>query len=122
MATIRSFRDLVVWQEAISLAVDVYELTRRFPKEEMFGLTQQIRRASVSVSSNIAEGWGRSNTGDYIRYLCIADGSLREVESQSELSYRLGYLDQEQAARLQERIEGIGRMLHSLRQSLEDHR
>jgi four helix bundle protein len=68
MAPIKSFKDLLVWQESIELGLDVYGVSQGFPKEELFGLTQQVRRAAVSVSSNITEGWGRGSTGDYIRF------------------------------------------------------
>jgi four helix bundle protein len=119
LAAIKSFKDLVVWQESIELGLDVYRVSQGFPKEEVFGLTQQMRRAAVSVSSNIAEGWGRGSTGDYLRFLSIAGGSMREVESQAVLSHRLGYTTQENLKELEERIDAIGRMLHGLRQSLE---
>jgi len=88
---IKSFRDLVVWQKAMDLVEMVYAITRLFPPDERFALTSQLRRASVSVPSNIAEGYGRHSTLDYIRFLQIALGSLNEVQTQLELGCRLGF-------------------------------
>ena len=78
---IKSYRDLVVWQKAMELVTDVYELTKSFPKEELYGLTSQIRRSAVSVPSNIAEGYGRNSTQDYIRFLQIACGLLYKTQT-----------------------------------------
>ena len=88
---IRSFKDLVVWQRAKELAVEVYRLTKCFPRDERFGLTLQLRRAAVSVSSNIAEGHARQGK-EFAYFLSIANGSTAEVESQLLLSVELGYL------------------------------
>ena len=77
----QSYRDLVVWQTAMALAVDCYQLTRNFPRDEMFGLTSQIRRAAASIPANIAEGHGRENTGAFIQHLRIAQGSSKELET-----------------------------------------
>lgn len=93
MSKIESYRDLIVWQKSMSLAQVVYTATRAFPKEDQFGLTNQLRRAVVSVPSNIAEGNGRGTTPDYIRFLQIARGSLFEAQTQIELSLQLGYLN-----------------------------
>jgi four helix bundle protein len=87
---VRSFRDSIAWQKAMDLSTAVYVVTRGFPKEEMFGLTNQLRRASVSVASNIAEGQGRLTTGEFIHFLGMARGSALEVETQLELASRLG--------------------------------
>jgi four helix bundle protein len=78
---IRSYRDLVAWQQAVDLAASVYMLSQRWPREELYGLTSQARRAAVSVSANIAEGYGRDNLGSYLQFLRIAQGSLKELES-----------------------------------------
>lgn len=91
---IESYRDLRVWQKGIDLTERVYELTRGFPSEEKFGLISQLRRAAVSLPSNIAEGWGRNSTGAFIRYLRIAHGSLTEIETQVTIAHRLGYLSE----------------------------
>lgn len=110
----KSFRDLEVWHAGMELAERCYDITRTFPKEELFGLTSQIRRSAVSIPANIAEGWGRDNPGDYSRHLRIANGSLKELETHLELAARLHLVPQEvidPAARLADRL---GRMLRSL--------
>lgn len=89
---IQSFKDLKAWQLAMKVAVGVYEVTKKFPKDEQFGLTNQLRRASVSISSNIAEGFGRNNTKEKDQFYGIAYGSLLEVESQIILAVELGFL------------------------------
>ncbi len=89
----KSFEELVVWQRAIDLAAVVYGLTKAFPRDKIFGLTAQVRRASVSVSSNIAEGQARAGAREFIQFLCIARGSNAEVKSQLVLSRRLGLGD-----------------------------
>jgi len=92
MAGIRNYQDIIAWQKSMDLAAMIYSKTVSFPKDELYGLTQQMRKAAVSVSSNIAEGWGRGTTGDYLRFLRMARGSLCELETQIHLSQRLGYL------------------------------
>jgi four helix bundle protein len=111
---IESYRDLEVWQKAMDLAVDCYRLTESFPSGEKFGLTAQIQRAAVSVPSNIAEGHGRSITREYLHHLAIAHGSLMELETQVQLSVRLGYGDPEAANGVLEKTTECGRMLHGL--------
>lgn len=91
MRAVRSFRDLIVWQRSVELTVAVYELTREFPREEIYGLTSQIRRACVSVASNIAEGHGRNSTGEFRQFLGVARGSNFEVQTQLILSRRLKF-------------------------------
>ena len=93
---IESFRDLVVWQKAMELFVAVHEVTRTFPREERFELTSQLRRAAGGIHANIAEGTGRTHIGDYLRFLSVARGSVREVESHLEAARRLGYLRESQ--------------------------
>lgn len=88
--TVQSFRDLVVWQKSIQMAVAVYRLTEGFPKDETYGLSSQMRRAAVSISSNIAEGHGRLNTGEYRQFLGIARGSNFELQTQIEIARALG--------------------------------
>lgn len=87
----RSFRDLLVWQRAMQLTVAVYQLTQGFPREEQYGLTGQIRRAAVSIPSNIAEGQGRSSAGEFRQFLAIARGSTCEVQTQLELARTLNF-------------------------------
>ena len=91
MRAVRSFRDLLVWQRAVELTVAVYHLTREFPSDERYGLTSQIRRACVSVASNIAEGHGRNSTGEFRQFLGVARGSNFEVQTQLILSRRLQF-------------------------------
>jgi four helix bundle protein len=121
MVPVRSYRDLRVWQEAMDLAETTYRATEHFPDHERYGLVTQLRRAAVSVSSNIAEGNARS-TGDYLRHLLVSSGSLTEMETQFMLSNRLGFLPPEQSKSLLERCDHVGRMLSSLRKSLRARR
>lgn len=114
MGKIESYRDLVVWQKAMFLVREVYAVTRSFPKEEQFGLTNQLRRAVVSIPSNIAEGNGRGTTPDYIRFLQIARGSLFETQTQIELSVDLGFLNESSVAPLRSLTNEIERMLNSI--------
>ena len=86
-----SFRDLVVWQRAIALSTEIYRLTGAFPSPEQFGLSNQLRRASVSIASNIAEGWGRSTRGEYLQFLGHARGSLCELQTQLTIAKALGF-------------------------------
>lgn len=90
-----NFRNLIVWQKAMALVTSVYQATRNFPREETFGLTGQIRRCSVSVPSNIAEGYGRSSDIELIRFLNITVGSLFELQTQLEIARNIGYIDNE---------------------------
>ena len=118
-AEIRSFRDLDVWKDAVALAQVVYEETRQFPDDERFGLTSQLRRASVSIASNVAEGWGRNSRKDYVRFLYVARGSLFEVATQVEIAGRVGLLTPEQAERIQRRGATCGKRLSRLIASLK---
>lgn len=111
---ISDYRDLVAWRKARALVKRIYGATRLFPKDEMYGLTQQIRRASVSVPSNIAEGYGRGSLGDYIRFLQVARGSLFELETQVILANDLEYLTEKQTDSLDEDIQECARILQGL--------
>jgi four helix bundle protein len=115
---VRHFTDLIVWQKAMDLSEQIYGLTESFPRREMFGLSNQIRRASVSVPSNIAEGQGRSSTDDFLRFLYIARGSLQELETQAILSRRLQFLSEEDSQQLNPRIGEVARILNGLIGSL----
>ena len=115
---VRDFEDLLVWQKAVDFIVDIYAETRRFPREEKFGITAQIRDAATSVASNIAEGNGRGTTKDYLRFLATSRGSLYEVRSLLTVSRRLGFLTKERSEVLREEANEIGRMLSGLRSSL----
>lgn len=114
---VRSYRDLRVWQRAMDLAEATYRATESFPEYERYGLVTQLRRAAVSVASNIAEGHARS-LGDYLRHLLIAKGSLAEIETQLVLSARMEFLSHELAESLLQASDQIGRMLGGLRKSL----
>lgn len=118
-APIRSYRDLVVWQLAVNLGLEVYRASSSFPDSERYGLTNQIRRAAVSIASNIAEGYGRGARQEYIRYLRISRGSLFEVETQLEFAFKLEYIKQEAFNQLTEKFSECGRVLAGLLRSLE---
>ena len=111
---IQSYRDLIVWQKAMALVKLVYETTSLFPKQEQFGLTSQLRRSSVSVPSNIAEGSGRGTTLDYVRFLQIARGSLFEAPTQLELAIQLQFTTSETVKELSFLSNEIERMLNSM--------
>lgn len=115
---VRSYRDLIVWQKAMELAEEIYALSRTFPKQELYGLTNQIRRAAVSVPSNIAEGQARQGVAEFKHFLSIAQGSLAEVETQLLLAIRFQYLTPAQAAPALALREEISKMLTSLRAKL----
>ena len=106
-----SFKDLVVWQRAIQLTVVVYSLTASFPVSEQFGLTNQLRRASVSVASNIAEGYGRSTTGEYLQFLGHARGSNCELQTQLIISRALGFGSEESLQQAESLSGEVSRML-----------
>ena len=114
-----SFRSLEVWDRAMELTVEVYSATQAFPKHEIYGVTSQMRRAAASVAANIAEGNGRTHTGDYLRHLSIARGSLAESETFIELSLRLKYLTAEQTSPLVLMHQRVGQMLNRLIQSIK---
>ena len=115
-----SYRDLRVWQLAMQLVVEVYALTRAFPKEEIYGLTSQMRRSAVSVPSNIAEGKGRSTDRDRALFFCHARGSLLELETQILIAQELEYVATLEADRLMANSAQLGRMLNALIQSLKN--
>ena len=115
---IQSYEDLRVWQEGITLCALVYAFTQAFPEEERFGLASQLRRAAVSVPSNIAEGWGRGSRADYVRFLKIARGSLFEVRTQVVISERVGLCRPDASADLLRQTDAVRRMLHGLIRSL----
>lgn len=116
--TVRNYSELVAWQKAMDLVERIYAATKKFPKEELYGLTSQIRRAAVSIPSNIAEGQGRKSTKEFLHHLSIAYGSLREVETQVLIAGRLQYLGQEEINRLLELSAEVGRIINGLSQSL----
>ena len=116
---VNSYRDLVVWQKGMALAKASYFLTRRFPRDEMFSLTSQIRRSASSIPANIAEGNGRQNTKEYIHFLRIAQGSLKELETHLLLAAEVDLCRRDEAQPLLAQSEEIGRMLRALIRSLQ---
>ena len=120
MGAIRSYQDLDAWKLAMRLTRTVYEVTKGFPSDERFGLTSQVRRASVSIPSNVAEGWGRGSTQDYARFLRMARGSLYEVETQLIIARDLGYVDEGSLAGAIEQATEAGRVLAGLTKSIEN--
>ena len=100
MTKISGYKDLIAWRKGMDLVTEMYRVSSLFPREGRFGLTSQIRRAAVSIPSNIAEGYGRPSQTDYVRFLDIARGSANEVETQLLIAVRLGYITQERAARI----------------------
>jgi four helix bundle protein len=115
---LKSYRDLLVWQKAMELAIKSYKLSSQFPGTEIYGLTSQIRRASVSVPCNIAEGYGRSSRKEYLQFLFVAQGSLKELETQAILAHQLSFVSQESTRELLNESETLGKMLGSLIRSL----
>ncbi|CCV14476.1 four helix bundle protein [Mesorhizobium sp. STM 4661] len=111
---INSYKDLIVWQQAMDLAVTTYSLTKAWPKEELYGLTSQIRRSATSIPANIAEGYGRDNRGSYQQFLRIAQGSLKEFETHLQIAERIGLATHDQAHHMLLATEGIGKMLRQL--------
>jgi four helix bundle protein len=114
-----SYRDLKVWQLSMQLAEDCYRLTRTFPREELFGLTSQIRRASSRIPANIAEGYGRGHRGEYIQFLRVAQGSLKELETHLLLSMRVEIARHHAVAPRLAQCDEVGRMLAALIRSLQ---
>jgi four helix bundle protein len=113
-----SFKNLAVWQRAVELSLHVYKLTGTFPDSERFGLTNQMRRAAVSVGSNIAEGYGRSNKGEYILFLGHARGSNSELETQPVIATGLGFGKKEMMNEIEELCSEVGRMLCAVLKTL----
>jgi four helix bundle protein len=115
---LKNYRELIAWQKAMDLVEEIYTATKRFPKEEVYSLTNQVRRASVSIPSNIAEGQGRRSTAEFLHHLSIAHGSLREVETQVFIATRLRYLANANADSLLELCAEVGRLINGLANSL----
>ena len=119
---VKKYQELIAWQKGIALVTEVYKVSANFPHNEMYGLTSQLRRAAISVPSNIAEGQGRASSGEFIQFLCHARGSLYEVETQIIVSTNLGYISTEEADAVIERISELGRILNGLITSLHARR
>ncbi len=117
-SVIKSYKDLVVWQKSMLLTNKIYSLTRNFPEVEKYGLSLQMRRCSVSIPSNIAEGWGRNSNKAFAYFLNVARGSLYELQTQVEIAYNLEYIDcMESTSSL---IDEIGKMIYSLIQKINN--
>ena len=119
MATVRNYRELIVWQKAMDLVELVYQATKQFPKEELYGLTSQVRRSAVSIPSNIAEGQARKSTAEFLNFLSIANGSRAEMETQILLAQRLKYVTNETAQLILNLSEEVNRLLNGLMNSLK---
>ena len=119
---VQHYKELRVWQKSIDLVELIYTITRCFPREEQYCLTKQIRRAAVSVPSNIAEGQGRSTPGEFRQFLGTARGSLYEVETQMHIAVRLGYVNEKGATETFTMISDLSRMLHGLITALPESR
>jgi four helix bundle protein len=118
----KGFRELRVWQQGIALVTEIYQITEKFPSRETYGLTSQVRRAAVSVPSNIAEGHVREHIKEYLNHLSMAQASLAEVETQIEIEIRLKHIATDQAKALLERSASLARQLHALRKALKGPR
>ena len=115
---VKTYQELIVWQRSMDLIEAVYQISRDFPREEIYGLTSQIRRAAVSIASNIAEGQGRRTTLDFLRHLSIAYGSLLETETQLLIAQRLKYVAQRRVTETMKQTAEVGRLLNGLMASL----
>ena len=116
---LRDYTELVAWQKAMDFVEAVYQASKTFPKDELFGLTSQVRRAAVSIPSNIAEGQSRRSSREFLQFLSIARGSLSEVETQLVISKRLNYLSREQLTNLQHKSTELGRVIHGLTNAIQ---
>ncbi|PYO77725.1 MAG: four helix bundle protein [Gemmatimonadetes bacterium] len=115
---VRSYRDLIVWNTAVELTLEVYRITESFPQSERFGLTSQLRRAAVSIASNIAEGHARSTRGEYRNFLSVARGSTIEVEVQLFLAEQIGYVQAPTLIKARSHCDSISRMISGLKRAL----
>ncbi|MEM9990560.1 MAG: four helix bundle protein [Bacteroidota bacterium] len=112
------FKELRVWQQSVEVSAKVYNLTKKFPREELFGLTSQMRRAAISIASNIAEGAGRNSPKEFYNFLGIANGSSSELQTQLIIAKRLGYLTQQEENNINGDLKAIGNMIFKLQKSL----
>ncbi len=117
---LKTYRDLAVWQRGMDLVVDVYRVAAALPSEEKFGLTSQMRRAAVSIPANVAEGYGRTHRGDYVRHLSVARGSLTELETLMTIAVRVEFLRRDEVVPIWEVCQEVGRMLNKLIRSLRN--
>lgn len=115
-----TFRDLLIWQKSMNIVTEIYQLTNSFPKEEFYGLSSQIRRCSVSIPSNIAEGYGRDGNNDYLRFLNISMSSLFEMQTQLEISFNLKFLSENQFNKINGESRELERMLIAFIRKIKD--
>jgi four helix bundle protein len=113
----KNYKDLIVWQKAIDIAELTYKTTTKFPKEEVYGMTSQMRRSAISIASNIAEGQGRGTVPQFIHFLTISKGSLCELETQLVIALRLGYISKNDYDNFEQLLSEIGRLLNGLLKS-----
>lgn len=114
-----NFKDLKVWHEAIKLTTDIYNLTKHYPKDELYGITNQIRRCAVSIPSNIAEGSGRISDKEFKHFLSISNGSIAELETQLIISHNIQYISKDQLSQMISQISLVRKMLSGLMKSLK---
>ncbi|OGE13255.1 four helix bundle protein, partial [Candidatus Curtissbacteria bacterium RIFOXYB12_FULL_40_6] len=119
---IRSYKDLIVWQKAFKLALNVYEVTKKFPKEEVYGLTSQMRRCAISIPSNIAEGYARHRRLEYIQFLQIAFASGAELETQLLIAKEIGFIKENDSKSLSTQLDEVMKMLNSLIDKLKRYK
>jgi four helix bundle protein len=115
---VKNYRDLIAWQKSMDLVEEIYRITKAFPREEIYGLTSQLRRCGVSIPSNIAEGQGRRTDAEFAHRLSIAHGSLREAETQLMIAKRLAYIADEQLDNLLVKTAEVGRLINGLWKTL----
>ena len=118
MSEIKDFKDLIIWQKGMDIAQKCYYITKSFPKEELYGMVQQVRRASPSISANIAEGYGRRSAGDYSRFLNISQGSINELQTHLMLGKRVGLCQEEDITSIISLLQEETRMISSLLKKL----
>jgi len=114
MTKFTDFKDLIVWQKSYALALSIYKITKEFPKHEIYGITSQMRRAAISIPSNIAEGYRRQHTGEYLQFLSIAFGSCSELETQILLARDIGFLEKSNFQSIYDLCLEISKMLNAL--------
>lgn len=118
----KTFRYLLIWQKSMNLVTEIYQLTNSFPKEEIYGLSSQIRRSSISIPSNIAEGYGRNGNTELLRFLSISISSLFEMQTQLEISFNLKYITEYQFSKTNEESRELERMLSAFIKKLKDRK
>lgn len=119
MGKVNSYKELIVWQKSIDLVVHIYELLKLFPENEKFALSQQIKRSSISIPSNIAEGWGRKTEKSFDYFLSVTRGSLYELQTQVLIAAKLNYISMDDSTDIENKIDEIGKMTNALMNKLK---